>query len=462
MITPALQGFAKGWWDKLFKWAFYGPIAVMFVLVSVIVMKSAGDSIYPTAGAGGAFQSTGSSVNDNMISAVAFFTIPIVLFWIAITSTEKYSNDISGLGIKWGSQLGRWGARRGWYYPLHRLGVTGGIKQAWNDRLEQFGFGKEAQERRERWVAGKFGGDRARTRSEQEDKKLADEVAKKKNMDALGADELRRIINTGNKHEKAAALTELAGRGNADRRDLANIRKIFGKDSQVTRSFEAKMRAFDPVAVFTENINSAGTLLSAPIKGRLENFVKSNQFDPKKLSAESLTPELLRYAFEAKNISAKDLDELQSKGSNYKKAIQDSLDKAISSIGADIVAAGKTWDMDDDIQRNIQMAHLAQTGKFHSTVAGTSTVDEDARIKMFKRADADTLKRLDSGEVTSRNLELMGENMGGKYVEVISKMAEGNLATAAQINAYMKGYGGTDANTKRLQTLTNDHRIKHI
>ena len=153
MITPALSSFAKGWWDKLFKWAFYGPIAVMFVLVAVVVMKTAGSSIYPTSGAGGVFQSTGNSVNDNMVSAVAFFAIPIVLFWIAITSTEKYSNDISGLGIKWGSNLGRKAGnlvRRGAWnvtggaaigltkYGWKQSGVPGGVKAWWNERTGWF------------------------------------------------------------------------------------------------------------------------------------------------------------------------------------------------------------------------------------------------------------------------------------------------------------------------------------
>lgn len=471
MITPALQSFAKGWWDKLFKWAFYGPIAVMFVLVSVIVMKSAGDSIYPSAGAGGVFQSTGSSVNDNMVSAVAFFTIPIVLFWIAITSTEKYSNDISGLGIKWGSQLGRWMGRRGWHmpvsYPLRRFGVTGGIKQAWNDRVEQLGFGKEAQEKRERWVAGKFGGDRARTRLEQEDKRLTDEVAKKMDMGNLGDKRLGEIIANGNKHEKAAALTELAERGNADRKDLASMRKIFGKDSQVTRAFEAKMRTFDPVAVFTDRIDLAtGSLLTPVNADGLKNFVKSNRFDPKKLLAGSITPELLHYAFEAKNISNKDLDELRAKGSEYVGAIEKSLDAMIVEMNT---KQGGVWDMKDDVQRSVQMTHVAQTGNFHSSV------DSDDAIKatLFEKADGDILKRIKSATLASgNNMDLFVSNVRGKYADIISKMAETGtegLANAKSIKDYVDSAGivggppiGGMRNVDRLKSLNNDHRIRYI
>ena len=103
MITPALHKFAHDWWDKLFKWAFYGPIAVMLVLVAIVVMQ-AGANIQSSH----AMQNmVGSSSEYEFIKNIAFLAIPIVLFWIAITQAEKYSNDMSGLGIKWGSQLGR-------------------------------------------------------------------------------------------------------------------------------------------------------------------------------------------------------------------------------------------------------------------------------------------------------------------------------------------------------------------
>lgn len=352
-------------------------------------------------------------------------------------------------------------------YPLRRFGVTGGIKQAWNDRVEQLGFGKEAQEKRERWVAGKFGGDRARTRLEQEDKRLTDEVAKKMDMGNLGDKRLGEIIANGNKHEKAAALTELAERGNADRKDLASMRKIFGKDSQVTRAFEAKMRTFDPVAVFTDRIDLAtGSLLTPVNADGLKNFVKSNRFDPKKLLAGSITPELLHYAFEAKNISNKDLDELRAKGSEYVGAIEKSLDAMIVEMNT---KQGGVWDMKDDVQRSVQMTHVAQTGNFHSSV------DSDDAIKatLFEKADGDILKRIKSATLASgNNMDLFVSNVRGKYADIISKMAETGtegLANAKSIKDYVDSAGivggppiGGMRNVDRLKSLNNDHRIRYI
>lgn len=245
MITPALQSFAKGWWDKLFKWAFYGPIAVMFVLVSVIVMKSAGDSIYPSAGAGGVFQSTGSSVNDNMVSAVAFFTIPIVLFWIAITSTEKYSNDISGLGIKWGSQLGRKAGnlvRRGvwntatWTAKAPLKGVdniTGnrisgtalGIRDAWRNRQSAWWGGSDIEKKRKKVQESVSSKLRRSGTDTQEVQKKVSEHEKEHTTEG----ELRRLVDVNN--DVAAAMV-LAKQGKLTNEEFTKVRAELDLDTK--------------------------------------------------------------------------------------------------------------------------------------------------------------------------------------------------------------------------------------
>ena len=493
MITPALSSFAKGWWDKLFKWAFYGPIAVMFVLVAVVVMKTAGSSIYPTSGAGGVFQSTGNSVNDNMVSAVAFFAIPIVLFWIAITSTEKYSNDISGLGIKWGSNLGRWGARNltGYNWGMRRYQAYSAERKRRADaKLADSWFGARLGRLVNSGLdnirsgvswgpVGRGGADAARNRLSQEDKRLADEAGKKRGMSDLSDEELRDIVKGGSRAEKAAALIQLAG-SSATRDELDDVRKTFGVDSQVTRAFEAKMRAFDPVAVFTDKEGKLN-------QGRLESFVRSGQIDWKKISDKSLTPELLQYAFKAKTISNKDLDELRSKGGAYVSQIKVGLlgaiqkiddeikrgeIKGVDSAGHEVTATN--WDnlKDFDVLRNMQMAHLAQTGEFHSAV----DTNDSTKALLFQRGDGDSLKRLKRSTIDA-NLGLMGDNIRGKYVEIISKMAEtgdDGLANAKEIKDYIQMSAKTgmtgprgggipvSENLKRLDGLNNDHRIRYI
>lgn len=477
LITPALHKFASDWWDKLFKWAFYGPIAMMLVLVAIVVMRAAKTNIDVQNVTG----LTGNSVNDSVIASVAFFAIPIVLFWIAITQAEKYSNDMSGLGIKFGSNMGRkvggWVRKGAWgaaMYIPKQTGIAGGIKQAWQDRMSGF---KDSREKRERAAAGVFGGDRARARIDQENKKLVDEASKKKTMVDLSPDELKKIVTSGTKYEKVAALTELAGRGLATRSDLNDVRKLFGVDSQVTRSFEAKMRAFDPVSVFTDINGKLNT-------GRLESFAGSGQVDWKKISDTSLTPELLQYAFKAKTISNKDLDDLRSKGTEYTNAIKKNLDVAIESM--DKENSGK-WDLTNDIQRNIQSAYLAQTGKFHATMERTpdssfmktdssGVVSASSRVEakgdLLARADANVLKRMDKSLIDSspagiQNLTvLMGRMSAGKYAEIITEMEKSGVAQAAvakDMNDYIRSLTGATGNAARLKGVADkDHRLAHL
>lgn len=475
LITPALHKFASDWWNKLFKWAFYGPIAVMLVLVAVVVMKAAGSvgtTMKPLVG---------DSVSNDFLASSLFLAIPIVLFWIAITQAEKYSNDMSGLGIKFGSNMGRkvggWARKGAWgaaMYIPKQTGIAGGIKQAWQDRMSGF---KDSREKRERATAGVFGGDRARARIDQENKKLVDEASKKKNMVDLSPDELKKIVASGTKHEKVAALTELAGRGLATGSDLNDVRKLFGVDSQVTRSFEAKMRAFDPVSVFTD---IKGTLN----KGRLESFVGSGQIDWKKISDKSLTPELLQYAFKAKTISNKDLDDLRSKGTEYTNAIKKNLDVAIESMDKE---NGGKWDLTNDIQRNIQSAYLAQTGKFHATMERTpdssfmktdssGVVSTSSRVEakgdLLARADANVLKRMDKSLIDSspagvQNLTVLLERMSaGKYAEIITEMEKSGVAQAAvakDMNDYIRSLTGATGNAARLKGVADkDHRLAHL
>lgn len=362
-------------------------------------------------------------------------------------------------------------------YPLKQTGISGGMKQAWQDRMAALGFGKDALASRERKWAARVGGDAARTRLDQENKKLVDEASKKKNMVDLSPDELKNIVASGTKHEKVAALTELAGRGLASAGDLNDVRKLFGVDSQVTRTFEAKMRAFDPVSVFTD-IN--GKLNEK----RLESFAGSGQVDWKKISDKSLTPELLQYAFKAKTISNKDLDELRSKGTEYTNAIKKNLDVAIESIDKE---NGGKWDLTNDIQRSIQSAYLAQTGKFHATIertpdssfmktdaSGVTSVASRAEAKgdLLARADVNTLKRMDKSFIDSspagiQNMTVLVEKMSaGKYAEIITEMEKSGVAQAAvakDINDYMRSLTGATGNSARLKDIADkDHRLAHL
>ncbi|MGB2791109.1 MAG: hypothetical protein WBC29_00980 [Candidatus Moraniibacteriota bacterium] len=329
MITPALQGFAKGWWDKLFKWAFYGPIAVMFVLVSVIVMKSAGDSIYPTAGAGGVFQSTGNSVNDNMISAVAFFTIPIVLFWIAITSAEKYSNDMSGMSVKFGSQLGRkaggWVRKGAWgttkwaaKAPLKAIdnvtqnrisGTTLGIRDAWRNRQSAWWGGSDIENRRKKVSDDVASSLKRKGTSTQEVQKKVAEHEKENTTEA----DLRELVR---KNGDIAAAMVLVKQGKLTDEEFAKVRVDLDdtKDKALVDLLEGKVKEKRIDLVMNYKINQEATELMKRSPGmsreaalaRVGESVAEKEI--KKLAPSKWKEQSLKDWFSLKDAAGKEID----------------------------------------------------------------------------------------------------------------------------------------------------------
>ena len=235
MITPALHKFAHDWWDKLFKWAFYGPISVMLVLVAITVMKAGSD-----VQASNPMQNlVGADWLSTFISSIAFFTIPIVLFWIAITQAEKYSNDRSGLGIKFGSNMGRkvggW-VRRGSVgavkLPLkgadnlsgNRISGTAlGIREAWRNRQSAWWGGSDIDKRRKTVQEGVSSALRRKGTNTQEVQKKVSEHEKEHTTESV----LRDLIKNNN--DVAAAMV-LAKQGRLTDEEFTKVRAELGVD----------------------------------------------------------------------------------------------------------------------------------------------------------------------------------------------------------------------------------------
>lgn len=258
MITPALHKFAADWWGKLFKWAFFGPIAVMLVLVAIVFMTAVKNSQTIKTGEA-VFQSTGNSVDNNMLAAVAFFSIPIILFWIAITAAEKYSNDMSSLGIKWGSNLGRraggwirqgaWGATK-WTAkaPLkgadnlsgNRISGTAlGIREAWRNRQSAWWGGSDIDKRRKQVQDSVSSTLKRKGTSTQEVQKKVSEHEKEHTTET----ELRRLVD---QNKDVAAAMVLAKQGKLTSEEFTKVRATLDasdpKSEQVINLLEGKVK----------------------------------------------------------------------------------------------------------------------------------------------------------------------------------------------------------------------------
>jgi len=112
---PGMSGYSSQWWDKLIKNVFFGPIAVFMVMIAVKFlgtlttsniaknqMPLSQDMVNLSAGSG------------TILAAVVYMTIPIIFFWIAITSAEKLSSEASGMANAFGSKFLKWSGGLPW------------------------------------------------------------------------------------------------------------------------------------------------------------------------------------------------------------------------------------------------------------------------------------------------------------------------------------------------------------
>jgi hypothetical protein len=110
---PGMGGYSSQWWDKLIKNVFFGPIAVFMMMIAVKFLESWGSSNAVKAGFSQATIAS-STASGTLISGVVYMTIPIIFFWIAITSAEKLSSEASGMANAFGSKFLKWSGGLPW------------------------------------------------------------------------------------------------------------------------------------------------------------------------------------------------------------------------------------------------------------------------------------------------------------------------------------------------------------
>jgi len=99
-IMPGFQSFASKWWDNLFKYAFFGPIMILGLNISIKFMEKISKL--------GSFDTMASEVTTkvepNFIGGVAFMFVPLVLLWMTMGIAQSMS--IAGAGAVMGKAQG--------------------------------------------------------------------------------------------------------------------------------------------------------------------------------------------------------------------------------------------------------------------------------------------------------------------------------------------------------------------
>jgi len=107
-FVGSVAGKDFGWWDYLFKYAFFGPVMAFFLAVSLKLMT--------------ALQITGTNLNDPIIASMAKFAAPVIILWMGMGMAQKMGVETAGIADK--------GARWAGKAVTNATGVPGGFKKA--------------------------------------------------------------------------------------------------------------------------------------------------------------------------------------------------------------------------------------------------------------------------------------------------------------------------------------------
>ncbi len=212
-IFPAASSLADKWWKALFSNAFFGPIMMLGLVISIKLMSAFQDStsaIFNTA----AIQNV-SNEGGTWIAKVAYSIVPIVVLWatmgVAKSMGAAGANTIvdgaQGLAKKFGKFL----VKSAW----NATGVPGGVKKGWEDARKKgtilgkpVPFLKDTKDERESWIsAGISGGSAAqqeaveKKRAENFRKRYKEKSEEHETTSALGANGLVDGILSANLHD---------------------------------------------------------------------------------------------------------------------------------------------------------------------------------------------------------------------------------------------------------------------
>jgi hypothetical protein len=133
-IIPGMEQYSKMWWDNFWKYALFGPAAMLMLLIAVGFFAVIGDENGNTFKA---IENVAGDISSNksFLASLAMFSVPIILLWMTIGLGQKFAiiggDVISGYGkklAKWGSKTpALWAGRKYEKWATTREGKFGKV-----------------------------------------------------------------------------------------------------------------------------------------------------------------------------------------------------------------------------------------------------------------------------------------------------------------------------------------------
>ncbi len=135
-VIPGMQKFSGQWWDNLARYALFGPASMLMLLVATRFFAeiNQGDVIvqfWQTA----ATNSTPDSAG--IISAMAMFSVPIIMMWFAIGLSSSMSIAGAGVVVGQAEKFSKWAGKK-----TYNNSITRGFGSGAKDRFQGTSVGR--------------------------------------------------------------------------------------------------------------------------------------------------------------------------------------------------------------------------------------------------------------------------------------------------------------------------------
>ncbi|MDO8566408.1 MAG: hypothetical protein Q7S04_04500 [Candidatus Moranbacteria bacterium] len=122
-IIPGMSSYSKQWWDNFWKYALFGPAAMLMILVATRFFASMGND------SGALMQSMKAVTVNNVVASeqtffasMALFTIPIIMLWFAMGLAQKMSIAGASTVVGLGQKVAKWVGKQATLTPAAFLG----------------------------------------------------------------------------------------------------------------------------------------------------------------------------------------------------------------------------------------------------------------------------------------------------------------------------------------------------
>lgn len=478
-VLPGTKLASTGneWWTEFMKNCFAGPIIVFMLYVSNVMISSmatSGGKISTIVQAQTGSIGTIDNSIAKLLTGMSVFILPIITLWYGIIQAQKSGIAGANAVVSHGKKAAKWLAKNPALgsvgFAMKQSGITGSIQAKYKNYKDNSIFGKNRIEER---IAARSGSGYFAVPGEKEklDNKKIREAEDEHETKSMDANKLQELKQNGNRYEKAAAIKALAELEKADAADLKFIEDEFGNNSQAYRQVENKIKSYNPDMAFRKSGVS-----DADRRQKKRDLVNSKSFNPDNLNAEAFADdELLEIAFEEGAITNDQLDKAKKKSfthaRNIKKSLpaiagnskfnMDNLEKIKTAAekklndSANPPSTERREELEEQLNKinqqiqnakNVQIAHLAQLGSFHSSVK------DETKKMLIKSLNQETASGLTDTTIED-NANLFAENINhGKLKEIITNMQD-KAAAIRLIHEIKNNKRATTSNGKAANAI---------